>query len=97
MFYAVFTSASKNHIEWLRNKIFSALRIVGHITKSVNNSLYQLKYAKSESLKLIPKMYYDKDVVCLSRKRLKIERAVRLNNKENDQRARVEKLADSHP
>jgi intein-encoded DNA endonuclease-like protein len=80
MFYTIFVSASKNHLNWLREAIFNLVKIRGHITKSVNESTYQLKYAKTESLKLLPKLYYDGRVVCLTRKRLKIERAIRTNS-----------------
>lgn len=72
MFYSELISASKKHILWLQDKIFHLLNIKGHITKSKNNSCYQLKYAKADSLKLLPKIYYSKDVICLSRKKLKI-------------------------
>lgn len=89
MFYTVFISASKNHIDWLRKIIFKLVKIKGHITKSVSDSTYQLKYAKSESLKLLPKLYYDKSAVCLSRKRFKIERALNVNNKQLLSYARV--------
>ena len=82
MFYTEFISASKKHIDWLRGEIFKRLNINGHITKSINNSAYQLKYAKTESLKLLSEMYYDTDVVCLSRKRTKIAKALRIANKE---------------
>lgn len=81
MFYTVFVSASKNHINWLRKMVFNFIKIKGHITKSVNDSVYQLKYAKAESLKLFPELYYDKDIVCLSRKRLKIEKAFKIDKK----------------
>jgi len=81
MFYTVFISASKKHIDWLREMIFSFIRIKGHITKSMNDSTYQLKYAKSESLKLLQKLYYNKNVICLSRKRIKIEEALKINDK----------------
>ena len=77
MFYTVFISASKNHINWIKKKLFVRLGINGHISKAINNSVYQLKYAKAESLKLLPKLYYDKDAVCLSRKRMKMEKALR--------------------
>jgi len=89
MFYTIFISASKNHIDWLRKTISNFIRIKGHITKSVNDSIYQLKYAKSESLKLLPKLYYDKNVICLSRKRIKIEKALKVNNKQSLNYARV--------
>lgn len=78
MFYTVFVSASKNHIEWLRREIYKLLKINGHLTKSSRKSTYQLKYAKRESLKLLRKMYYNDGVPCLSRKRLKIEKALRV-------------------
>lgn len=81
MFYTVFNSASKIHINWLQNKIYELIAINGHITKSVNSSVYQLKYAKAESLKLIPKLYYNKNIIYLRRKRLKIEKALDINRK----------------
>ncbi len=80
-FCSEFMSASKKHIDWLREEIFKRLSIRGHVTKSKNNSVYQLKYAKGESLRLLPKIYYDEDVICLSRKRLKIEKALEINRK----------------
>ena len=73
MFYTVFMSASLDHVDWLQKYIQKLLKIKGHITKSVGNSVYQLKYAKKESLQLLPKMYYDRQVPHLSRKRKKIE------------------------
>jgi hypothetical protein len=76
MFYTALVSASKNHIQWFQKSIFKLLKIKGHITKSVNDSAYQLKYAKAESLKLLSKLYYDSNVICLYRKRLKIRKAL---------------------
>lgn len=76
MFYTGFVSASPVHVEWLRFSIKRLLGIRGHTTKSVKNSAYQLKYAKAESLILLPKLYYNPSVVCLSRKRAKVEKAL---------------------
>lgn len=76
MFYTILISASKNHIEWLQKFIYKFLKIKGYITKSVNDSVYQLRYAKVESLKLLSKLYYNSNIVCLSRKRLKIRKAL---------------------
>lgn len=76
MFYTVFISASRTHIDWLRGRLGEALGIRGHIGKNRENSIYQLKYAKAESLILLPKLYYNNRVVCLSRKRKKIEKAL---------------------
>lgn len=77
MFYTVFVSASENHIRWLQKSIHRLLKINGHITKARRSSVYQLKYAKAESLKLLPKLYYDNNIICLSRKHIKIKRALR--------------------
>lgn len=81
MFYIELTSASENHILWLQKRIFGLGKIKGRITKSRSNSAYRLKYAKAESLKLLPKLYYDRFVICLSRKRRKIERALKIVGK----------------
>lgn len=81
MFYTVFISASKKHIDWLREEIKKRLKIKGHITQGPKKSTYQLKYAKKESLKIIRKMYYSSTALCLSRKRLKIKKALSIVNK----------------
>lgn len=77
MFYTTFISASRRHIQWLQMCLKQLLGITGHITKGVSMSVYQLKYAKAESLKLLPKLYYDRRILSLLRKRLKIERALK--------------------
>ena len=76
MFYTVFISASKDHIDWLKSEIFEVLKIKGHISKDGKSVAYNLRYAKSESMKLLHKIYYKKSVVSLKRKRLKIEKAL---------------------
>jgi len=73
MFYTTFVSASEEHILWLRLEIFKRLNIRGHITGG-GKTVFQLKYAKSDSLKLLRKIYYQKKLVSLSRKHLKIQR-----------------------
>lgn len=76
MLYTVFVSASEPHIVWLQKKIKSLLGINGHITATSKTPMFALKYAKAESLILLPKMYYNAEVVCLFRKREKIEKAL---------------------
>lgn len=78
MFYTSFISASLKHVDWLQSEILKRLKISGHITKSKKiNLYYQLKYAKSDSLKILKKIYpAKKQFVCLSRKRLKINEAL---------------------
>lgn len=77
MYYLILASASKSFIDWIRLELNQRLGVVGHVTLQRSKSTYQLKYAKQESLKIIKKMYYSRTVVCLKRKRLKIERALR--------------------
>jgi len=74
MFYTCFVSASPPHITWLREEIQKRIGIRGHVTMDGRHILQQLKYAKADSLKLLRKMYYSRNVMCLSRKRLKIVR-----------------------
>ena len=81
MFYTVFISASERHILWIREKIDELIGIKGHITKTGKTPMFALKYAKNESLILLREMYYNPDVVCLSRKRLKIEKALAVEGK----------------
>lgn len=79
MFYLCFASASKSFIDWLRGNIESRLSIRGHVTMAKRNICYQLKYAKSDSLKILRLMYrYASKGSYLSRKRLKIERTLRI-------------------
>ncbi len=76
MFYLEFISASKEHIDWIRSKLKDKLGIFGHVTKTASGGVFQLKYAKKESLQVIDKMYYNPRVVCLSRKKEKINKAL---------------------
>lgn len=83
MFYLTFSSASKTHIEWIRKEIYQRLLIKGHISKSERKgSIYNLRYAKKEALEIIKKMYYNPKVICLSRKRTKITKALLIEKKQ---------------
>ncbi len=81
MFYTVFISASEKHIVWLRSKIKDYVSIYGHVTKGGEKTTYQLKYAKKESLKLLKKLYYKSDSVCLERKKVKIQKTLAIIGK----------------
>lgn len=92
MFYTVFCSASKDHILWLREKIYHMLPIRGHINRAGLHSdgkglIYQLKFAKRESLKLIPYLYQNENFPYFQRKFIKVQKIL----------AQVEELADSPP
>lgn len=79
MFYTIFVSASKRHIDWLQLNIKKHIGIKGHVTGSYKKgAVFQLKYAKKESLKVWRKMYHKKDLLSLSRKRLKINAVLRI-------------------
>lgn len=79
MFYLTFSSASLINIRWLQKEINFKTHTLGHISKSLTkSSIYNLRYAKRESLVIIEKMYYNPRVVCLSRKKLKIQRALKV-------------------
>jgi len=90
MFYLTFNSASYSHILWIRKEIFKHLFINGYISKSRwKGSIYGLRYAKKESLVIIKKMYYNPKVVSLSRKHIKIKKALNINRKQQRKYARV--------
>lgn len=78
MFYLVLASASKRFIYWIQSEIGSRLGVMGHITTNASKEIFQLKYAKTESLKIIKNMYYSGSAINLSRKRKKIEEALKI-------------------
>jgi hypothetical protein len=77
MFYLVFISASNEHIHWLRNELKTRLGVWGHVTGDGRVRTLQLKYGKREALKILKNMYYSDSVLCLSRKRVKIEKGLK--------------------
>ena len=90
MFYLTFSSASCNHILWLREEIYKSLLIKGHVSKSQRKgSTFNLRYAKKEAMEIIKKMYYNPNVVCLSRKKLKIQKTLKVDKKQQKVYARV--------
>lgn len=83
MFYLTFSSASQVHILWLQKEIYDRSCVGGHISKSKHKgSIYNLRYAKREALEIIKKMYYNPHVVCLSRKKLKIDKALAVESRQ---------------
>ena len=73
--YTRFTSASKIHMEWIRENIYRFLSIKGHTYQrkprrpDQTTNLWELKFAKKDSIKLLSWLYYNVDVPCLIRKR----------------------------
>ncbi|MFA7315570.1 MAG: hypothetical protein WC059_02080 [Candidatus Paceibacterota bacterium] len=83
LFYLSFGSASKNHILWIQEQIYLQTALKGHISKSrIKGSIYSLRYAKKDALVIIKKMYYNPKVICLSRKKLKIKKALKIEAKQ---------------
>jgi hypothetical protein len=55
--------------------------------KSINRVLmYEIKFAKKESIKLLKWIYYKKDIPCLKRKRAIAKRAIKMILKEKRHR-----------
>lgn len=81
MFYTEFTSASPKHIHWLRKNIAKMLQLHGHISQDGKKSVFQLKYAKKESLKLLKSIYGPGKKVYLERKYRKIQEALKIQTK----------------
>ena len=82
VFYLEFVSASRKHIDWLREELKNRLNIWGYLSKNEKGNTLQLKYAKKEALEVIKKMYYTPRVICLSRKKLKIQKALEIEKKQ---------------
>lgn len=78
MFYTYLYSASRNHISWLKATIKKLIGINGAFVDKEYSRVYKLVFAKKESLKLLKFMYYNEKVVCLYRKKRKIEKALRM-------------------
>jgi hypothetical protein len=70
-----FISMSKNHIIWLREKIYKLIQIKGHLIQAKNYhsdkipGMAILKFGKKESIKLLKWIYYKPNLPCLLRKR----------------------------
>lgn len=70
-----FLSASEEHIEWIQSKIFQLQNIKGHLWErkpyrpDQTTSMWEVKFAKKDSIKLLSWIYYSPDVPCLLRKR----------------------------
>jgi hypothetical protein len=69
----VFNSASRAHVEWLRERLRSQLGIWGsigtHQSSNRIHPMHRLAYANHESSRLLPWLYSGLEVPCLQRKR----------------------------
>jgi len=78
MFYISFASGSIKFLDWLRVEIHKRIKVKSHISVSPtkSNLFYQLKYSKYSAVKLVNKIYKGNNIVCLNRKKLKINEAL---------------------
>jgi hypothetical protein len=74
MYYLQFSSASEEHIHWLKETIARLLNVDGKI--HFTSKVYHLVFAKQSSLSLVNNIYRKKRCICLSRKREKIFNAI---------------------
>ncbi len=73
MFYLTFTSASHNHMLWMRDTIERLCSVRGHLNQTGKKCfMSNLRYAKKESLLVLDSMYSSPSDIYLNRKRLKI-------------------------
>jgi len=76
--YTVFISASFEHLKWIQESIKEILSIEGALTSYLRKNrkfpLWKLRFAKKESLKILPWIYYRSGLPCLARKRKIAER-----------------------
>ena len=82
-----FISASKTHINWLYKKIQNIVHIKGALIinkpKKINNvPIWEIKFAKKESIKLLKWIYYRENLPCLKRKRDIAEKSLKIILKE---------------
>lgn len=75
-----FISASETHMKWVQSVITRLTSVEGHLNqdKKIRNKhgkvrLWQLKFGKKDSIKLLNWIYYHPDIPCLERKRMKAE------------------------
>lgn len=79
--YVNFLSTSSRHIKWFSKKLREMLGIKGDISTYNKNgkdkttkTLWKLRFAKKDSLKLLSWLYYKPNLPCLNRKRKIAER-----------------------
>ncbi len=86
-----FISASKKHINWLRQKINKLASVKGAFIVNKPKSVkyvpvYEIKFAKKESIELLKWIYYQENLPCLKRKKIVAEKAIEKFLKEKRRR-----------
>jgi hypothetical protein len=81
MFYLDFVSASERHALWLQSTIERLIGVRGHTTRNRARSFFHVRYAKKDSMEILQQLYAQPHSLFLSRKKLKIETALRIVGK----------------
>lgn len=72
--YVRFMSASRAHMEWLRDRITTLIAVDGYLIVDKRSgdrtALHRLHFAKKDAITLLRWIYYSPDVPCLRRKRI---------------------------
>lgn len=79
--YVTLVSASGPFVDWFRASLFRFIGIQGSISERMSRArrpYWVLRYARRESGRLLPWIYYAPSVPCLARKRAKSEPFLRL-------------------
>jgi len=79
MIYTVFTSASERHLIWIKNLVNKYYQLNGTIGLH-GSTIYNLRYAKNASFKLLKILYYHDKIPFLKRKWLKIKESLSIIN-----------------
>lgn len=81
--YTGFVSASNSHLEWIRDQIQRLYNLEGSLRYDRRIQIFQLRYAKDASMRLINILYYRDNLPYLKRKRFKIEQALSIIRRGN--------------
>jgi len=76
-FYISFASGSEKYIDWLRSNLNVRLKINGSISRKKGSTNVQLRYSKKEAGILAKRMYYQRELICLDRKRSKVMKSLK--------------------
>lgn len=79
VFHIALYSGSRVFMEWMRQKLTTLYGVKGYIKRGAG--VFEVRYAKGDSRKLFETMYYQKDLLFLSRKYLKIKEALAFDQK----------------
>lgn len=79
-----FVSASQVHMRWIQANLMRLLGVKGDLcelfqkTRPSHVNIWQLKFMKRESMKLLGWIYYSPNIPCLNRKRLKAKQVLKV-------------------